>query len=254
MNDFEKTIVEELGRWQQTGKVARFWLRDDDAVEPTAPLDRLLEISGIFSVPLTLAIIPAHTGEALAARLEREPLCTVAVHGWSHKNYAGAEEKKQELGRHRPAAAVLGELKQGFDRLAGLHSGRFVPMLVPPWNRIDAALVPHLAGLGYEALSVYGPEKPADLPLINSHVDVMDWHGTRGGRDPQALVVEIVARLRHMFDNGGTMGLLTHHLVHDDAVWNFMSALFAVTSRHPACLWTPVPDILRGQKAPVHQG
>jgi len=254
MDDFERMIVEELDRWQEAGKVARFWLRDDDAVEPTAPLDRLLEVSGAFSVPLTLAVIPAHTGEALAERLQREPLCAVAVHGWSHTNYAGAEEKKQELGRHRPAAAVLGELKQGFDCLAGLHDGRFVPMLVPPWNRIDAALVPHLAGLGYAALSVYGPEKPADLPLVNSHVDVMDWHVTRGGRDPHALAIEIVARLRHMFDNGGAMGLLTHHLVHDAAVWDFMNALFEATSRHPACRWSPVVDILREQHAQLDQG
>ena len=244
MDDFETVISGELDRWQQAGKIAQFWLRDDDAVEPTAPLDRLLDISATFSVPLTLAVIPAHTGEALAESLRREPLWSVTVHGWTHRNHAGPDEKKQELGPHRPAADVLAELKQGFDRLAGLHGERFVPMLVPPWNRIDAGLVPHLASLGYQALSVYGPEKPAALPLVNTHVDVMDWHGTRGGRDPQALAVEVAARLRHMFVNGGTMGLLTHHLVHDAAVWDFMSVLFEVTARHPACRWTPVADIL----------
>ncbi|OBZ92281.1 polysaccharide deacetylase [Pararhizobium polonicum] len=247
MDDFERTIVEALDRWQRAGKVARFWLRDDDAVEPSVPLDRLLEITGAFSVPLTLAVIPAHTGEALAQRLRPEPLCAVAVHGWSHTNHAGADGKKQELGRHRPADAVLGELRAGFTHLAGLYTQQFVPMLVPPWNRIDAGLVPHLAGLGYQALSVYGPEKQAALPLVNTHVDVMDWHGTRGGRDRQALAVEIAARLEQMFEQGGAMGLLTHHLVHDAAVWDFMKALFAVTARHPACRWSPVADILREQ-------
>jgi peptidoglycan/xylan/chitin deacetylase (PgdA/CDA1 family) len=248
MDEFKATIGDELDRWQQAGKVAQFWLRDDDAVEPTAPLDRLLDLSAAFSVPLTLAVVPAHTGEALADRLRREPLCSVAVHGWSHRNYAGPDEKKQELGRHRPAADVLGELKEGFDRLAELHGERFVPMLVPPWNRIDTALLPQLAGLGYQALSVYGPETPAALPLINAHVDVMDWHGTRGGRDPMALAGEIAARLRFMFDHCGAMGLLTHHLVHDEAVWDFMTALFAFTADHPACRWTPVADILRTQQ------
>jgi peptidoglycan/xylan/chitin deacetylase (PgdA/CDA1 family) len=249
MDEFEATIVGELDRWQQAGKVAQFWLRDDDAVEPAAALDRLLDISAAFSVPLTLAVIPAHTGEALVERLRREPLSSVAVHGWSHRNHAGLGEKKQELGRHRPAQDVLSELKRGFDQLTALYGERFVPMLIPPWNRIDAALVPQLAGLGYRALSVYGPERQAALPLINTHADVMDWHGTRGGRDPQALAVEIAVRLKHMFDHGGAMGLLTHHLVHDAAVWDFMTALFKATAHHPACRWTPVADILQKPQA-----
>lgn len=248
MDEFRSTIAKELDRWQHAGRVAPFWLRDDDAIEPTGALDRLLEVSHAFSVPLTLAVIPAHTGTALAERLQAEPLCSVAVHGWVHRNHAGPDEKKQELGRHRPLADVLAELKRGFDGLAELYGRRFVPMLVPPWNRIDAGLVPKLAALGFEVLSVYGPEKPAALPLINTHVDVMDWHGTRGGRDPQALAVEIVARLRFMFDHGGTMGLLTHHLVHDQAVWDFLEALFKVTADHPACRWTPVVDILQKQQ------
>ena len=248
MDEFRSIIAKELDRWQQAGKVAPFWLRDDDAVEPTGALDRLLEISHAFSMPLTLAVIPAHTGAALAQRLQAEPLCSVAVHGWSHRNHASPDEKKQELGRHRPLADVLAELKRGFGQLSALHGERFVPMLVPPWNRIDPALLPELAGLGFEAFSVYGPEKPAALPLINTHVDVMDWHGTRGGRDPRALAVEIVARLQFMFDRGGTMGLLTHHLVHDQAVWDFMNALFKVTRDHPGCRWTPVADILQKQR------
>lgn len=248
MDEFERPILEELDRWQRAGRVAPLWLRDDDAIEPTRPLDRLLDVSDTFAVPLTLAVIPAHAGAALAERLQAEPLCSVAVHGWSHRNHAGPDEKKQELGRHRPAADVLAELKRGFDQLSALHRERFVPMLVPPWNRIDAALLPELAGQGFEALSIYGPEKPAALPLINTHVDVMDWHGTRGGRDPQALAAEIVARLRFMFDHGGAMGLLTHHLVHDQAVWDFLTALFKVTADHPGCRWTPVADILQKQR------
>ncbi|MBW9062980.1 polysaccharide deacetylase family protein [Rhizobium herbae] len=247
MDDFARIITEELDRWQQAGKVARFWLRDDDAVEPSEPLERLLEIAGAFSVPLTLAVIPAHTGDGLARRLEREPLCAVAVHGWSHVNHAGADEKKQELGRHRPASDVLGELQRGFNHLADLHPNRFVAILVPPWNRIDAALVPQLAGLGFEGLSVYGPEKPSALPVVNTHVDVMDWHGTRGGRDRMTLAAEIVARLGHMFDHAGSLGLLTHHLVHDEAVWDFLKALFESTARHPGCRWCRVTHILRDQ-------
>ena len=62
-----------------------------------------------------------------------------------------------------------------------------------------------------------------------------------------ALAAEIVARLGQMFDQGGSLGLLTHHLVHDEAVWDFMNALFKSTARHPACRWCRVTDILRDQ-------
>ncbi|WP_275784494.1 polysaccharide deacetylase family protein [Pararhizobium gei] len=237
-------LTKELDRWADAGKVAHFWLRDDDATEPSAPLDQLLNVTGRYSVPVTLAIIPAHTGNALARRLEEEGSTSVAVHGWSHDNHAGAGEKKQELGAHRPAPEVMDELKRGFDYLLYLHGKRFVPLLVPPWNRIDAALLPHLADAGFKALSVYGSEKPSPVPLVNCHVDVMDWHGTRGGRDPAALAQETIVRLRYMFDNGGSMGLLTHHLVHDKTVWDFLEALFGVTAGHPACHWCRVADLL----------
>lgn len=96
-----KTLEAELDRWRQAGRTARFWLRDDDAVEPTPALDRLVALSGQHRVPMTLAVIPEHTGEALAQRLTVHRDIDVAVHGWSHVNFAGAGEKKQELGPHR---------------------------------------------------------------------------------------------------------------------------------------------------------
>lgn len=244
MDDVMRPLTQELDRWAAAGRVAQVWLRDDDAVEPGAPLDRLLHLTGGFSVPVTLAVIPALTGESLAVRLEREPATSVAVHGWLHRNHAGEGEKKQELGGHRPAAIIMDELKRGFGLLERLHGKRFVPLLVPPWNRIDPALVPRLAECGFRALSVYGPEKPSVLPIVNTHVDVVDWHGTRGGRDPAALVKDAVARLRHMFDHGGSLGLLTHHLVHDQVVWDFLQMFFAATAGHPACRWCSICDLL----------
>lgn len=237
-------LLQALDRWSDAGRSAPFWLRDDDAIQPTQPLERFLGMAGQYGVPATLAVIPAGTGVSLAERLSSEKGISVAVHGWSHTNHAGPQEKKQELGSHRSAEIVLAELSRGFTLLEELHGPRFVPLLVPPWNRIDAALVSRLPALGFRALSVYGREKPASLPLVNTHVDVMDWHGTRGGRDPQALVAEIVARLDVMFAGGGSMGLLTHHLVHDDAVWSFMQELFKATVTHPGCRWVAVGELI----------
>ncbi|TBG55668.1 polysaccharide deacetylase family protein [Rhizobium leguminosarum] len=236
----------ELDRWQAAGRVARFWLRDDDAVEPTPALETLMTLAGQSEVPLTLALIPGLTGEALAARLAEEAAVAVAVHGWSHTNHAGPERKKQELGGERPADVVLGELGEGFRLLERLHPARFLPVLVPPWNRIDAALIPALPALGFAALSVYGRAKQdGPMPLLNAHVDIIDWHGTRGGRSEADLVAELVAELRHRFAGSDEpVGVLTHHLVHDAAAWDFLSALFAVTGRHPGVRWSPASELL----------
>jgi len=239
-------LLAELDRWHAAGRTADLWLRDDDAVEPSAALDRLLALVARHVLPLTLAVIPQKTGAALVDRLATAPLANIAVHGWSHVNHAGPARKKCELGLDRPADVVLGELQAGFDHLQKLYGEKFVPLLVPPWNRIEASLIARLSFIGFSALSVYGPEKPADnIALINTHVDLIDWHGTRGGRDPADLVADMVKRLGAMWDDeGSTLGFLTHHLVHDDAAWAFLDQMFAVTQSHPACRWVPVSDIL----------
>ncbi|TAX47469.1 polysaccharide deacetylase (plasmid) [Rhizobium leguminosarum] len=236
----------ELDRWQAAGRVARFWLRDDDAVEPTRALETLMALAGGSEVPLTLAVIPGLTGDALAVRLGEEADVAVAVHGWSHTNHAGPEAKKQELGGERPVEVVLGELREGFRLLERLHPARFLPVLVPPWNRIDAGLIPALPGLGFAALSVYGRAKQGGpVPLLNTHVDIIDWHGTRGGRGGAELVAELVAELRDRFAGSDEpVGVLTHHLVHDAAAWDFLSALFAITARHPVVRWSAASELL----------
>jgi hypothetical protein len=236
----------ELDRWQAAGRVARFWLRDDDAVEPTLALEMLMALAGENEVPLMLAVIPGLTGEALAVRLGEETSVAVAVHGWSHTNHAGPQGKKQELASDRPADVVLGELGEGFRLLQRLHPARFLPVLVPPWNRIDAALIPALPALGFAALSVYGRAKQdGPMPLLNTHVDIIDWHGTRGGRGEAELVAELVAELADRFAGSDEpVGVLTHHLVHDTAAWDFLSALFAVTTRHPAVRWSSASALL----------
>lgn len=238
-----RLLDDELDRWQADGRTAIFWLRDDDAVTPTDLLEQLVDLTSRENVPLALAVIPQDTGAALAERIAKAGHVSVAVHGWSHQNHADVSEKKQELGPHRAQAAVLDELSKGFGKLAGLYGQQFNAMLVPPWNRIDADLLPHLASLGYRSVSVFGAEKPAPIRKINTHVDLIDWHGSRGGRDPEALVTEIVARLRVMFDQGGHMGFLTHHLVHDDAAWSFLASLFERSNAHPACQWVRTADL-----------
>lgn len=258
-----RPITDRLDRLRATGRHVDFWLRDDDAVEPTAALDRLVDLADRFSVPITLAVIPAYTTGELSHYLARRDDISVAVHGWTHQNHAPPTEKRQELGGHRPREAVLGELESGYSHLSALHPSSFVPMLVPPWNRIDAGLLDGLPVIGFTALSVFGPERKGrseaskmkngsiastfprpGLTLINTHVDVMDWHGTRGCRDHREIIEDIAQRLDEMNVDEEVIGILTHHLVHDESVWEFLSQLFEVTAVHPACRWQRISDLI----------
>ena len=134
-----RPLSAELDRWKRAGRVAELWLRDDDAVQPTAALDRLLDLTARHAIPALLAVIPAHAGEPLAARLAPEPGIAVAVHGWAHENHAPDGEKKQELGPHRAGRFVLGELaraKAVIDRLfAGQAAARARAALEPDRRR-----------------------------------------------------------------------------------------------------------------------
>ncbi|MCF1466193.1 polysaccharide deacetylase [Agrobacterium vitis] len=244
----ESLLRQRLDDLAAQGKTVSLWLRDDDAVEPSDPLETLLALARRFQIPLTLAIIPEPTGPALAAVLRSESLASIAVHGWNHQSHAGPGEKNQELGGHRPAAIVLDELRQGLAKLRRLYGEQLLPMLVPPWNRIDKALLPALPGLGFTALSVFGREKRGNAPtLLNTHVDVMDWRGTRGGRDADILFAELAAYLEPEAEPLQAIGILTHHLVHDQTVWDFLTRLFALTAIHPACRWESARTLLQRQ-------
>lgn len=234
-----------LQRMAGAGRRATFWLRDDDAIEPTPALERLLDLTRRASVPLSLAVIPAFTGEPLADRLGDERHAAVTVHGWSHENHAGDRGKKRELGPDRPGTVVLQELHAGFDKLQRLYPARLDPVLVPPWNRIDKALLPQLPPLGFRAVSVYGSaDASAPIRMINTHVDIMDWT-TRRCRPHGELVALLVAELEARIDGSDEpIGLLTHHLVHDDACWNFMARLFEATAEGGAVGWHPLRDLL----------
>jgi hypothetical protein len=240
-----QTLQDELTRWREAGLVAPFWLRDDDAIAPTKPLDHLLDITGRRAIPVTIAVIPALTGQALAQYLAAARHATPVVHGWKHENHAPPAEKKQELGPHRPLDQILTDLSAALQRMHQLHGGSVVPMLVPPWNRIDPALLPFLRGLEFSALSCFGPAPLAvSVPVINTHVDLIDWRGTRGSRDHASLVRDIVKYLQRAERNGEPVGILGHHLVHDQAAWSFLEHLFERTAGHPGCKWLSAAEVI----------
>ena len=252
-----EALSDALQQRQDAGKPVRFWLRDDDAVEPGEALDHLLSMTQAHGVPVTLAVIPAFSGEALAQRLTPLPHVDVAVHGWAHVNHAPATEKKQELGAHRPLEEVCAELQRGLQHLQQWHGPQCVPLLVPPWNRISASLIPLLPSIGFQAVSTFADISFESIPMINTHVDIIDWKADRGrsrgssrdhsrydiraSRPADELFAEITARLLAGCE---LTGVLTHHLVHEPQAWDFLEQLFELTADHPAVEWRAVSDLL----------
>jgi hypothetical protein len=215
----------ELDAWAAAGRVATLWWRDDDAVRMSPALDRLLALAG--DVPLALAVIPAEAEEFAAP-------VSVLQHGWSHANNAHAGARKCELAD----LSVLDRLAAGKQRLARLFGSRFLPVMVPPWNRLAASVAARLPALGYRGLSVLGPRRTGFE--ANVHVDVMDWRQRRfAGEVPvlRQVVAHLSARRAREASEDEPTGVMTHHLVHGAPTERFLGRLFAATRAHPAARW-----------------
>ncbi len=240
MDEFD-AFRAHLDQLVATGRRLRLWLRDDDAVQPTEALDRLLSLMNRYRVPGLLAVIPAHATPALAVRLAEEPLALVAAHGWAHENRQPPRAKKSEFGTDRPVSASLLDMTRGREVIDAAFGTAALPVFVPPWNRIGPEAVGVLSEAGYSALSVFGAAEPGPLPQMNSHVDLIDWRGTRGGRPAGALLGEVT----DWADTDETaVGVLTHHLVHDAAAWTFLDRFLAATSGHAAVEWVSPRTLL----------
>ena len=149
-------LDEELDTWAAAGRRATLWWRDDDAVEPSPELARLMALAAARDLPLALAVIPARASEALAKWLKANPArATLLQHGYAHQSHARAGEKKTELGAQRPAKVVLEELARGWARMTALFGAEWAPILVPPYNRIAEDVVQGLTGLGFQGLSTH---------------------------------------------------------------------------------------------------
>jgi peptidoglycan/xylan/chitin deacetylase (PgdA/CDA1 family) len=238
-------LVVELDRWEETGRVARLWCRDDDAVAPTPELDRLLRLIG--DAPLALAVIPQGATQELADRLAGDTTVAVLQHGWSHANHA-AHGKRTEYPADRSAAEIAIELAAGRARLTSLFGARALPVLVPPWNRFAERFVPLLAGAGIIALSQQAPRKTAlpQIATIDVHLDVTAWRGGRGFVGVGVALQRLIAELRTRRETGSetAIGVLMHHLVMDRATEDFLVRLCETVARHNAARWYGVRELL----------
>lgn len=242
-------LFDELARWQAAGRRARFWWRDDDAQAPGVALDRLLELSALHQVPLLLAVIPEGLDPSLAAVVAASGApVAIAQHGIAHANRAPEGVKNTEL--HDDALADPGftaALQAGQQALARQFGSSLLPVMVPPWNRIGPGVEAALAGLGYSGLSRDG-RSGGGLPglvEVNTHADLVDWHHDRRFIGAGRALETITQGLADGREAGQDepVGLLTHHLVHDRALWSFLAQFLGLIAGHPAAAW-PRPATL----------
>jgi len=236
----------ELDRWQSAGLTLPLWWRDDDATAPSPELDRLRALAKAHDISVHLAVIPNGATQELAALVQDSSHLIPVVHGWEHISHAQQGEKKAEFGDNRPLVGMRAEAAQGLARLSELFAGRLVPMFVPPWNRIAPQVIGELAGLGYRALSTFTPRTTPlaapGLAQINTHLDPIAWKAGRGLVDPETLIAhtahQMADRREGRADNDEPYGILTHHLVHDEAIWGFTEALLNRLITGPTRCWT----------------
>ncbi len=256
-------LNEELDAWATAGRSATLWWRDDDAVEPSPELARLMAIAQARDLPLALAVIPARASEALAEWLKSsEARVTLLQHGYAHQSHAPVGEKKVELGPQRPATVVLEELARGWGRMTDLFGETWAPILVPPYNRIAEEVVQGLAGLGFQGLSTYCPRRAVlaapGLVQVNTHVDIMHWPDPRGflgeAESLELLIAQLRARRLEEVDATEPTGLLTHHPAHDEPAWAFLETLLDRLAGHSATRFVEASEAFARDGGPPAQG
>jgi hypothetical protein len=223
-----------------------FWWRDDDAVAATPALTALLDLRTEIGVPLALAVIPAPLEPSLVERLAGEDRVSVLQHGWDHANHAAAGAPQSEYPAGRIVAEVQAQVTEGRQRLEARFPTRFLRVFVPPFNALDQSCVAPLRAGGLCHVSLSTDFAGLGLPSRNVHADVIDWR--LGRAVPAAKVIRSVIlalRLRRfgLVEAARPIGVLTHHLVHDDGIWALARELLGRLHQHENAVFVPIEQV-----------
>lgn len=235
-------LSRELDCWDKAAKTAFFWWRDDDATEFTPQLERLNLLSENIAVPLAIAVIPKGLKPSLVEFVSDKNNIKILQHGYSHESFAAEGQKKIEMGGLRKLEDIQNELEQGKNQLSKAFNNHFIPVLVPPWNRINPSIYPYLKQSGFKGLSSMWarPKAYAEKGLyqVNTHLDPVNWRHDRGhiGDEPALTLICEHLKAKRLGENndGEPTGLLTHHLAQNNEVWEFCEQFFKFLKQHPA--------------------
>lgn len=232
----------ELRAWRAADLRLPFWWRDDDAVEASHALERLSEMGQETELPIHLAVIPEFCTPGFA-KYFADVNFRVVVHGFAHVNHAPADMKKSEFGVFRRDGST--DLRRSSKLLSEKLPSLVYPMFVPPWNRIDPGYLSELHDCGFDFLSTFQPRHAKfaapGIVQVNTHIDPIDWRGSRSLVEPEDVIARVVANLQDRragrTDNEEPLGYLTHHLVHDEAIWEFSKAFLIEMREGPVDLF-----------------
>lgn len=243
---FKDELTAHLDWFAERGRKVSFWWRDDDAVEPTPALDRMLAFCNRHGVDMALAVIPKNATENLAARLQDEPHAWVLQHGWQHKNFQRKDlrEKAAELGTRRDPDELMAQLTRGKLRLEKLFAAKFIKAMVPPWNRIAPEISRRLPGMGLPGLSTFTWHNFPRDHQVQSHVDIIKWKKQVRFIGWESARLRFDLQLTRRRNTGSEpVGLLTHHLVHDEECFEFLEEFLAISAHHEGAEWPRVETL-----------
>jgi hypothetical protein len=219
----------ELARWHAAGRIPRFWWRDDDAREPSAPLDRLLRLAD--GLPISLSVIPDKPLQRLAGHLSGVAGLSIGQHGIDHVNRRKQGQPAGEFPPDMSVSVMANSIAYGRSRM--INCGLAPVYYTPPWNQVEDALPEAVALAGFERFSAWDSAqiRLGALRRLDAHVDLLRWkdgaHFRGRGRILSDLLEQLVRRRRA---NMMTLpiGILTHHLDHDEAAWAFLAEFLAM--------------------------
>lgn len=213
----------ELAHWRALGARPSIWWRDDDARAWTPALDRLIRVAD--GRPLAIAIIP--DGDLGGLQRGLGPLRNILVsqHGSDHVNRRRPEEPVGEHAADASAASIAARVVSA--RRAMEAHGLAPAFYTPPWNRIDGALPPALAASGFDQLSGWGDFATIEggRLRLDAHIDLLRWRPRARFRGAGPLFGALRRELKDRRAAGRLdepIGLLTHHLDHDEPAWRFL--------------------------------
>jgi hypothetical protein len=116
---------------------------------------------------------------------------------------------------------------------------------------MDECFLPVLADCGIRGISRLNPRRSSrpvpELTEVNVHVDLVAWRRDGGFIGESAaldgLIRHLQARRLGIACADEPTGILSHHLVQDEATDVFLHRLFMVTGEHAAARWLDATQV-----------
>lgn len=245
-------LLDELNKWSSTGRICKFWWRDDDLQRVTPALEMLSNLSHEFSAPVLVAVIPGNADVNLAKETADMSTLVFCQHGFMHINHESNTSLKSEFGASRHIKDIELDLINGKNRMKELFRGRFFEVFVPPWNTISNEAIPLLKYLDYIGISLFAEmesDNKTPLTITNTHIDIANWSTAPKVKcyPTPILISQLVNRLKFQrlkFDTDtDPVGILTHHkAMHEDS-FSFMRQLLTATQSYDFVKWLSPQEI-----------